>query len=63
MNTQTNTGDHRPIVYLVDEFAELTRVSAKTVRKWARTGRIRTVPALKPYRIPASELRKIEEGR
>ena len=51
-----------PRVLLVEELAKLHRVSEKTVRLWIRTGKLRVLPNCRPYRIPVSELARIEKG-
>ena len=46
--------------YRPDEVAELVCVTTETVRRWSRTGKIKSVRVLGMIRIPREELERLD---
>lgn len=46
-------------VYTIEEAALILKISEDTIRRKIRTGVIETAPDVRPFRIPAREMRRL----
>jgi excisionase family DNA binding protein len=54
-----------PVFYTVSETAEILRVSDRTIREWIYRQNLRAIRMgdRSPWRIPRSEINRLERGR
>lgn len=50
-------------LYTIKEATELLLVSQRTIMRWIKDGRIKTIKVLRKHGIPESEIQRLRNGQ